>query len=124
MDEYDNFNACDRLNAFVDALSNWYVRRGRERYWSGDKQSPDKLDAYWTLYECLLTTSKLIAPFVPFLAEHLWQNLARRHLRAACRRQCAPLRFPFRMIRDGSTSSCRSRCNWLAKFPRWAAALA
>ena len=75
MDAYDNFNACGRLHALVDALSNWYVRRGRDRYWSSDKQSPDKLDAYWTLYECLLTISKLIAPFVPFVAEHLWQNL-------------------------------------------------
>ena len=76
MDAYDNFNACNRLSAFVDALSNWYVRRSRERFWSGDEGSPDKRDAYWTLYECLLTTSKLIAPFVPFLAETLWQNLA------------------------------------------------
>ena len=75
MDAYDNFNACGHLHALVDALSNWYVRRGRDRYWSSDKQSPDKLDAYWTLYECLLTISKLIAPFVPFVAEHLWQNL-------------------------------------------------
>ncbi len=64
------------LNAFVDALSNWYVRRSRDRFWSGDQQSADKLDAYWTLYECLLTVSKLIAPFVPFLAEAMWQNLA------------------------------------------------
>ena len=46
------------------------------RFWSGDKQSVEKLDAYWTLYECLITTSKLIAPFVPFLAETIWQNLA------------------------------------------------
>ncbi len=38
--------------------------------------SADKTDAYWTLYECLLTTAKLIAPFVPFVAETLWQNLA------------------------------------------------
>ena len=42
----------------------------------GQAQSPDKLDAYWTLYECLMTTAKLIAPFTPFLAEALWQNLA------------------------------------------------
>ena len=91
LDEYDNFNACGRLNAFVDALSNWYVRRGRERYWSGDKQSPDKLDAYWTLYECLLTTSKLIAPFVPFLAEYLWQKLVADGVRPARRRKRAPV---------------------------------
>jgi isoleucyl-tRNA synthetase len=75
MDAYDNFAACGQLNAYVDGLSNWYVRRGRDRYWSSDKQSPDKLDAYWTLYECLLTTAKLIAPFTPFLAEHLWRQL-------------------------------------------------
>jgi len=76
MDAYDNYNACDAINKFVDGLSNWYVRRSRDRFWSKDKESQDKLDAYWTLYECLLTTCKVIAPFVPFLSEHLWQNLA------------------------------------------------
>jgi len=76
MDAYDNFGACQKINDFVDGLSNWYVRRSRDRFWASDKQSPEKLDAYWTLYECLLTTSKLVAPFVPFLAETLWQNLA------------------------------------------------
>jgi len=75
MDAYDNFVACQRINALVDALSNWFVRRSRERFWSHDKQSPDKLDAYWTLYECLLTTARLIAPFTPFLAETIWRNL-------------------------------------------------
>ncbi len=75
MDQYDNFNACAKLNEFVDALSNWYVRRSRDRFWSGERTA-DKLDAYWTLYECLLTTLKLIAPFTPFLAEEMWQNLA------------------------------------------------
>ncbi len=76
MDAYDNFSACAHLHAFVDALSNWYVRRSRERFWSSETESPEKRDAYWTLYECLITTSKVIAPFVPFLAESLWQNLA------------------------------------------------
>ena len=75
MDAYDNYTACGRITEFVDALSNWYVRRSRDRFWSGD-QSADKLDGYWTLYECLLDTCKLIAPFVPFLAETLWSNLA------------------------------------------------
>jgi isoleucyl-tRNA synthetase len=75
MDAYDNYNACARLAEFVDALSNWYVRRSRDRFWSGE-DSADKSDAHWTLYECLLTTTKLIAPFVPFLAEAMWQNLA------------------------------------------------
>jgi len=75
MDQYDNFNACEQLIEFVDALSNWYVRRSRDRFWSSDRNA-DKSDAYWTLYETLLTTAKLIAPMVPFLAEELWQNLA------------------------------------------------
>ena len=65
MDAYDNFAACGQMTEFVDALSNWYVRRSRDRFWSEDKIAPDKLDAYWTLNECLLTTCKLVAPFVP-----------------------------------------------------------
>ena len=74
MDAYDNYGACARLNEFVDALSNWYVRSCRDRFWAGE-MTQDKADAYWTLYECLATTCKLIAPFTPFLAEELWQNL-------------------------------------------------
>lgn len=76
MDAYDNFEACKQINAFVDGLSNWYVRRSRDRFWASDKESQEKLDAYWTLYECLVTTAKVIAPFTPFLAETLWRNLA------------------------------------------------
>ncbi|MEZ6099798.1 MAG: isoleucine--tRNA ligase [Pirellulaceae bacterium] len=76
MDAYDNYGACTLLSDLTDALSNWYVRRGRDRYWSSDVDSPDKLDAHWTLYESLITITKAIAPFVPFLAEHFWQNLA------------------------------------------------
>jgi isoleucyl-tRNA synthetase len=75
MDAYDNYGACARLSEFADALSNWYVRRSRNRFWSNG-QSQDKTDAYWTLYECLLTTCKLIGPFIPFMAEQIWQNLA------------------------------------------------
>jgi isoleucyl-tRNA synthetase len=76
MDAYDNFGACGQITEFVDALSNWYVRRSRDRFWAADKRAVEKLDAYWTLYECLVTTAKIVAPFVPFLAETLWQNLA------------------------------------------------
>ncbi len=75
MDAYDNFAACARLSEFVDALSNWYVRRSRNRFWTG-RASADKTDAHWTLYECLLSTCKLVAPFVPFISEAMWQNLA------------------------------------------------
>ncbi|QDT68286.1 Isoleucine--tRNA ligase [Planctomycetes bacterium MalM25] len=76
MDAYDNFGAGQAIIAFVDGLSNWWVRRSRERFWAKDKRATDKLDAYWTLYECLVETSKLIAPFTPFLSETIWRNLA------------------------------------------------
>jgi len=74
LDAYDNFVAAGAIQKFVDVLSNWYVRRSRDRFWASGFDA-DKSDAYWTLYECLLTTAKLIAPFTPFLAEALWQNL-------------------------------------------------
>ncbi len=75
MDGYDSYGACQAMHGFVDALSNWYVRRSRSRYWAPDKRSIDKLDAYWTLYECVVVVTKLIAPFTPFLAETLWKHL-------------------------------------------------
>ena len=76
MDRYDSYGACESITRYVDALSNWYVRRSRDRFWASDKQASGKLDAYWTLYECLITTAKVVAPFVPFLAETLWKKLA------------------------------------------------
>ncbi|MDD3470794.1 MAG: isoleucine--tRNA ligase [Thermoguttaceae bacterium] len=75
LDVYQTYEACGKITAFVDALSNWYVRRSRDRFWANGLDQ-DKLDAYWTLYECLLSISKTIAPMVPFLAETMWQNLA------------------------------------------------
>ncbi len=75
MDNYDNYNACNKITSFVDGLSNWYVRRSRDRFWAKETDSPDKLDAYWTLYECLTTTVKMVAPFVPFISDAIWQNL-------------------------------------------------
>ena len=133
MDAYDNFAACARLTEFVDALSNWYVRRSRDRFWSSGKveDSPDKSDAYWTLYECLLTTCKLIAPFVPFLAEAMWQNLAgggvRRHQAAGTSQQCPVPRASISAIippaiRRRSTRSFPSRWPWPARSFRSAAA--
>ena len=63
------------LAAFVDDLSNWYVRRGRERFW-GKGMAGDKEAAFATLYHVLVTLSRLCAPFIPFLSEEIWQNLA------------------------------------------------
>lgn len=74
MDSYDHFTACGKLITFVDSLSNWYVRRSRARFWSGEETS-SKSDAYWTLYESLVTLAKLIAPFVPYLSERIWLML-------------------------------------------------
>jgi len=76
MDAYNHFAASQRLLELVEGLSNWYVRRSRARFWSGTKDS-DKWAAYRTLYEVLVATAKLIAPFVPFFAEAIFQNLVR-----------------------------------------------
>jgi isoleucyl-tRNA synthetase len=64
------------IEGFIDALSNWYVRRSRRRFWQGEKDTT-KWAAYETLYSVLTTLSKLLAPFTPFLAEELYQKLAR-----------------------------------------------
>ncbi len=74
MDRFENYPAAGRLKDFVDALSNWYVRRSRDRFWRGAKDQ-DKWDAYNTLHEVLLTLSKLVAPFTPFFAEVMYRNL-------------------------------------------------
>ena len=82
LDRFDHFAAAGRLHSLVDAVSNWFVRRSRSRFWAAGKADgssegcQDKLDAYWTLYECLIETCRLAAPFVPFVTEAIWQNLA------------------------------------------------
>jgi isoleucyl-tRNA synthetase len=77
MDAWRVYEATGALTEFADALSNWWVRRSRARFWAPGL-GPDKLDAHWTLYECLVTAAKLVAPFLPFAAEEIWQNLIRR----------------------------------------------
>ncbi|MFC2052180.1 isoleucine--tRNA ligase [Chloroflexota bacterium] len=74
LDGYNPTEAARKIESFVDYLSNWYVRRSRRRFWKSENDA-DKLSAYNTLYECLVTLSKLLAPFTPFLAEELYQNL-------------------------------------------------
>ena len=64
------------LEEFVDDLSNWYVRRGRERYWAKGMEQ-DKVNAYMTLYTALVTISMTAAPMIPFMAEDIYQNLVR-----------------------------------------------
>ncbi|MFK7929978.1 MAG: isoleucine--tRNA ligase [Myxococcota bacterium] len=73
MEQHNLYAGARVLLGLVDELSNWYVRRSRTRFWG---EGAELQDALWTLYEALLTTSQLIAPFVPFTAEALWQQLA------------------------------------------------
>lgn len=79
LDAYRVFEAAQRLLDLTDALSNWYVRRSRDRFWAprDSEHERDKQDAYLTLYETLVTMAALAAPFVPFFAEEMYQNLVR-----------------------------------------------
>ncbi|QDT34688.1 class I tRNA ligase family protein [Thalassoglobus polymorphus] len=92
-DSFQSFNAANFMQAateYIDDLSNWYIRRNRRRFWkavgedqssedsshsSNEKWDADKLAAYQTLYEVLVTLSKLLAPAIPFLSERMYQNL-------------------------------------------------
>ncbi len=76
LDNYDITTAARKLQGFVDELSNWYVRRNRRRFWKSQLDY-DKEAAYATLYECLVTAAKLMAPFTPFIADALYQGLVR-----------------------------------------------
>lgn len=76
LENYDVLGATRPLETFVDQLSNWWLRRSRRRFWKGESDQ-DKKAAYATLYEALVTVSKLLAPAMPFMAEELYQNLVR-----------------------------------------------
>ena len=76
LDNLDAKSAGEALESFVYQLSNWYVRRNRRRFWKSTDPE-DTQAAYLTLYECLNTAHRLMAPFMPFLAENLYQNLVR-----------------------------------------------
>ena len=69
LDHYDATRAGHAIAAFVDELSNWYVRRSRRRFWDGDPA------AFGTLHTCLVTVAKLLAPFTPFIADEIYDNL-------------------------------------------------
>ena len=78
-DAYENYdvpNATRPIEAFVEKMSTWYLRRSRRRFWKSESDS-DKQAAYSTLYTALVTVAKLLAPSMPFLAEELYQNLVR-----------------------------------------------
>ncbi|WP_433255631.1 isoleucine--tRNA ligase [Streptosporangium sp. CA-135522] len=69
LDEFDTARVGRRLSEFLDDLSNWYVRRSRRRFWSGDAS------AFATLYECLETVTRLMSPVVPFITDYVWDVL-------------------------------------------------
>ena len=74
MTDYKITESSRAIQDFVDELSNWYVRRCRDRFWAKGMEQ-DKINAYMTLYTCLVTLSKVCAPFVPFMTEEIYQNL-------------------------------------------------
>ena len=76
LEQYDITGSALKIENFVDELSNWYVRRNRNRFW-GNELNDDKLGAFVTLYRTLVNLSKVIAPFVPFIAEEIYQNLVK-----------------------------------------------
>ncbi len=78
LNNYELSEAARPIENFVNEMSNWYVRRSRRRFWrSGD--DADSRSAFRTLYECLVTTSQLLAPFTPFIAESMYLNLVSQH---------------------------------------------
>ena len=74
LNDYKIPEAAKALQDFVDEMSNWYVRRGRERFWKQGMEQ-DKINAYMTLYTALVTVSKAAAPMIPFMTEEIYQNL-------------------------------------------------
>jgi isoleucyl-tRNA synthetase len=81
--DYDPYGATLVIDPLLDDLTNWYVRRSRRRFWKSEHDA-DKDAAYATLYQVLLTLSKLLAPFVPFVSEAIYQNLAPAADKDAC----------------------------------------
>jgi isoleucyl-tRNA synthetase len=81
LEAYEPDGATEAVNRFLDDLSNWYLRRSRRRFWAkagaDESSDADKNAAYTTLYQSLVTLSKLLAPFVPFVTEAMYQNLVR-----------------------------------------------
>jgi isoleucyl-tRNA synthetase len=76
MEGYRLYNVVPRLVHFIDDLTNWYVRRSRPRFWKSDDDA-DKANAYATLYDVLVTFAKVLAPFMPFITETVYQRLVR-----------------------------------------------
>jgi isoleucyl-tRNA synthetase len=79
MDDYDLSRAVEPFVGFVDQLTNWYIRRTRRRFWD-EKPSKSRDDAFETLYQVLITLSKIAAPFIPFMSEAIYQNMCNQSM--------------------------------------------
>lgn len=79
MDGYDLSAAVEPFVGFVDQLTNWYIRRSRRRFWE-DQETPDRSQAFATLYQVLLQLTKIAAPFVPFISDAIYQNLRMKQM--------------------------------------------
>ena len=76
LENYEPYEASTKIEKFVEELSTWYIRRSRRRFWKSETDV-DKRAAYTTLYRCITTLIKLLAPFLPFITEEIYQNLVR-----------------------------------------------
>ena len=79
MDKYDLQSAVKPFVTFIEDLTNWYIRRSRRRFWKADDDI-DKLQAYSTLYDTLLSLCKIAAPFTPFISERIYTNLRNENM--------------------------------------------
>ena len=73
LDDYEIANACDSTRSFLDVLSNWYIRRSRERFWAADGDVDEA--AFDTLYTVLETVARCAAPLLPLTTEEIWRGL-------------------------------------------------
>lgn len=76
-DDYKVYLLVREFEQFVDDISNWYIRSNRRRFWKTD-DAEDKQLAYWVLFNALNTATQVMAPIIPFMTEHIWQNLTRK----------------------------------------------
>ena len=77
MNDYKAYNLIKEFEIFVDDITNWYIRTNRRRFWKTDDLEDKKL-AYWVLFNAINACTKVMAPIIPFMTEHIWQNLTRK----------------------------------------------
>ena len=110
---FDTAGAGRRLAAFIDDLSNWYVRRSRRRFWDGPS-SADGAAAFATLYECVTVLTLLMAPITPFVTDYVWGVL-----RLQARQSPCTWRRGLHLTRRLSTRGCRCGWRWSGGLSSW-----